>query len=228
MKYDRSYVLQCPECLENIHLGYAGPKGMQQHQGSKKCRASITKMEKEKKNQKIRTLFEVGLCKSANSTTQQASPQQPILNNIGPLSKPAILVSNGEGLTVSEATSTRKGCVAAWTLLDTLSKRVQELEENDKLPIGDIGDELAAFNKASAEAACAGVSDEAVWEAINPQLDRLLGFGKSTEEVLLLLRRGEKGLQGLLGFLEYVVGEKGVAGSLLEGKINLLVETIDK
>jgi len=121
----------------------------------------------EKKNQKIQTLFEVGLSKSANSTTQQALPQQPILNNIGPLSKPVILVSNGEKLTVSEAASMRKGCVAAWTLLNMLSKRVQELEENDKLPIGDIGDKLATFNRASAEAACVGVSSEAVWEAIS-------------------------------------------------------------
>jgi len=36
------------------------------------------------------------------------------------------------------------------------------------------------------------------------------------------------GLRGLHGFLAYLVEEKGMGGPLLEGKMNLLVETIEE
>jgi hypothetical protein len=96
------------------------------------------------------------------------------------------------------------------------------------VPVANVGDELEGYNKEVAKAICNDVSTDEVWETVNPFLDRLLGFGKSKEEIRLLLRRGEKGLRGLHGFLAYLVEEKGVGGPLLEGKINLLVETIEE
>ena len=79
----------------------------------------------------------------------------------------------------------------------------------------------------TAKAMC-GVNAEEVWETVNPFLDWLLGFGKSKKEIRLMLRRGEKGLRKLHCYLAYLVEEKGVGNPLLEGKINLLVETIEE
>jgi len=103
---------------------------------------------------------------------------------------------------------------------------IHGLEHDERIAIGAVEDELAYFSRDSTAATCSDADDNEVWEVVNPSLDRLLGFGRSKINVRALLRRGQQGLSGLHGFLEYLVKERGVGGALLEGKINLLLDAI--
>jgi hypothetical protein len=40
IKYCIDFKVECPLCKEMIPIGYAGPNGLTQHQGKKKCRAT--------------------------------------------------------------------------------------------------------------------------------------------------------------------------------------------
>ena len=51
-----------------------------------------------------------------------------------------------------------------------------------EVPIATEGDEILGFGRARAEAECASVPNDEVWEVVNPGLDRLLGFGRSVVE----------------------------------------------
>ncbi len=102
------------------------------------------------------------------------------------------------------------------------------LERNQEILVTEAGDEMAGYSREVAEAICTGVPDDEIWETVNPLLDWLLGFGKAQEEVRSLLQRGENGVRGLHQFLVYLVEDKEIVGGLLEGKVNLLLEAIDR
>jgi len=57
--YSVDFKVECPLCKEMIPVGYAGPIGLVQHQGKKKCRATCEQNQKNKKKANIRTLFDV-------------------------------------------------------------------------------------------------------------------------------------------------------------------------
>jgi len=82
--------------------------------------------------------------------------------------------------------------------------------------------------RANAEAHCAGVDNDEVWEIINPALDRLLGFGRPINEIQSIIRRGPKGINGFCEYLEYLITEKGLKGGLIEGKVSVLIDAIGK
>ncbi|KAF8148022.1 hypothetical protein B0H34DRAFT_803153 [Crassisporium funariophilum] len=75
-------------------------------------------------------------------------------------------------------------------------------------------------------AECLGTNKDEIWEVVNPALDRLLGFGRSFEDVQSLVCRGEKGVAGFREYLTYLVEEGGVAGALLEGKVETLLSAM--
>ena len=56
-KYDVSTTARCPLCDDDIQVGTAGPQGLDQHQGKKKCLATIGKKKEEERNGKNLTLF---------------------------------------------------------------------------------------------------------------------------------------------------------------------------
>jgi len=47
----------CPLCQDAVLVGTAGPKGLEQHKGKKKCLANIEKRKKVEKEAKTLTLF---------------------------------------------------------------------------------------------------------------------------------------------------------------------------
>jgi hypothetical protein len=67
---------------------------------------------------------------------------------------------------------------------------------------------------------------EDAWEKFDRPLNTLLQ--KSPEELQNLVRIGEKGLKGLCCFLEYLVVHHQVSGNLLEGKIDRLMQAMNK
>lgn len=65
------------------------------------------------------------------------------------------------------------------------------------------------------------------WEALDPVLNRLLGYGKTAEKLAEEVRRGPKGLDGVLELIQHFVATfDSVTGKLLEGKISKLLEAI--
>ena len=122
----------------------------------------------------------------------------------------------------------RKGCDLAWKLLQQLQEATDALESNPDISYAKEGDELAGFSREAAISTYGMVENAEIWEAVNPTLDRILGFGRTKEEIRTIVRRGERGLQGFCSFLGYLVEEKGVTGGLLEGKINTLLAAINE
>ena len=64
------------------------------------------------------------------------------------------------------------------------------------IPTARADDEISGFGRAQDEAQCAGVADDEIWEKVNPGLDRFLGFGRSSDDVVLAVRGGEMGVKG--------------------------------
>lgn len=71
------------------------------------------------------------------------------------------------------------------------------------------------------------VAKEDAWEVLDPMLNNAVGWGMSAEEVVPLIRRGEKGVEGLWKYVRGFVVEYGVPGALLEGKMAVLLKAIE-
>ena len=72
-KYDVSTTATCPLCNEAVFVGTAGPKGLEQHKGKKRCLTNIEKRRKDKKEAKTLTLFSFLQCQdkeTAPTTTE--------------------------------------------------------------------------------------------------------------------------------------------------------------
>ena len=119
-------------------------------------------------------------------------------------------------------------CFLGWDIINRLQVAAQRIGLN--IPIAEEGNEISAYaGKENAEAHCAGVlNNDEIWEKINPGLDRLLGFGRSMDDIRSLIRRGPKGIDGFCEYLEYLIVEKGLNGHLIEGKISVLIDAIGK
>jgi hypothetical protein len=69
---------------------------------------------------------------------------------------------------------------------------------------------------------------EDLWEeVINGLLKQSLGWGKETD-IKSVVRRGPRGVEGLVKFVEYFVESRGVDEALFEGKLARLMEEMDK
>ena len=120
------------------------------------------------------------------------------------------------------ADTERDGCPDAYALkllaqLDcatqALPKHVPEAEAHDEiacvLSVGDPDDPSEA------------------WEYLDPALNRLLGYGSSVEDVAQRVRRGPLGVEGLGRLIRRFVVHHGITGSLLEGKLGILMSAIE-
>jgi len=118
----------------------------------------------------------------------------------------------------------RNGCPDGWLLLDRLHAAIGNIPCN--IPEGKQGDELASFNHNTALTACARIPLDELWENLNPGLDRMLGFGRPMDEIQAIIQHGPMGVEGLVEYLQVLVKEGGVVGSLIEGKVSTLIDAI--
>ena len=54
----------------------------------------------------------------------------------------------------------------------------------------------------------------------------MLGFRRPKSKIQELVRCGEMGLQGFCEYLEVLINQGSIVGSLIEGKVSTLVEAI--
>ena len=104
-------------------------------------------------------------------------------------------------------------------ILATLEKAVRSLPV---LPDASESDEIAVFS----ENIPTDLAKEDAWEYLDPMLNRFLGFNRSEESIYNELRGGARGLEAMIRYLKDFVGQYQIDGSLLEGKIQRLVNVI--
>ncbi len=69
--------------------------------------------------------------------------------------------------------------------------------------------------------------DEDAWEYIDCMLNRVISFGKPIEELAALLKCGSHGMDGLCQWLDLCINNFNISESLLEGKIQRVLNAID-
>jgi hypothetical protein len=111
-------------------------------------------------------------------------------------------------------------CPLSVQLLQQFRERIDSLSES----VGEAGDdhELAQFAGDTSALEDQGAD---VWETWDPILNRLLQ--RSKQELRNLVKRGERGLIGLHRLFEHLVVEHGIVGSLIEGKLQRLMDAMD-
>ena len=71
--------------------------------------------------------------------------------------------------------------------------------------------------------------DEDAWEdVVNPTLDRVLGFGRSTDSLRALIRRGKYGMDSLHQYLTSCVSDLNIDAAMFEGKVERLIEVMEQ
>jgi len=256
-KYDVSTTVRCPLCEDDIQVGTAGPRGLEQHQGKKKCLATIEKKKQDERSAKNLTLFSFLQRKDKGEPLSAAEAARDIKSRnaesssriiVRPLSALEYADKNhrndpGDGGLEGLGTQDDNGKDDARTdERGEMSNRRKGCRDGwrvlDQLrgAIGKIpynvpeaksSDELAGYNRSTALSACSGIPQDEIWENINPGLDRMLGFGRPKGEIQELVRRGEMGVQGFCEYLEVLVDDGGIVGGLIEGKVSALVEAIE-
>lgn len=66
------------------------------------------------------------------------------------------------------------------------------------------------------------VPQNEAWEVLDRTLNNAVGWGRTAEEVVPILRRGGNGVEALCRYVEHFVLGYGVTGTLLEGKMSVL------
>jgi hypothetical protein len=208
-------------CQDAVLVGTAGPKGLEQHKGKKKCLANIEKRKKVEKEAKTLTLFsflqlqDKETASTATETLRMEEKQKAAIASLilvsgsthPPLDEevaetdtavpPAREGSDDEHTRTMQETAggrereKRKGCQHAWLLLGQLQAAIRTIPH--RTPEGRASDELAKFNRCTASTVCATVTQDELWKCVNPALDRMLGFGRSNKEIQEIIRRGAFG-----------------------------------
>jgi hypothetical protein len=95
------------------------------------------------------------------------------------------------------------------------------------VPEGAIDDQLAVLS-GDFSLEVATINPDMLWEYINKATDRVFGYGMGVQELSALIRRGRYGMDGVCTWLEHAVVKLGSEAILLEGRIGLLIEAMER
>jgi hypothetical protein len=91
----------------------------------------------------------------------------------------------------------------------------------DTVPLGLPEDSLAALSYSPKDLL---LDDQDAWEdVVNPTLDRILGFGVTSDAIRDLIRRGRYGMDSVYRYFHTCVHDLGIHAGLFEGKIERLL-----
>ena len=226
MIYEESFRVECPECREMIQVGRAGPLGITQHQGKKKCQATKKGKAAEVAAGRQPTLFSLGFSR-ANRQPQsrhanEASVSSHVGNWLGTSQASIITVDLNENVPPPHPC-----CPDAAGLLTKLRGAAKRLTSDDEVS-SNTKNELADFIGHPTCLVSLDTPIDDVWELADPILNRALGFGRSQVELQALVQQNHIGTTGLCNFIEYLLVEKHVSPGLLEGKVERLVGAINE
>ena len=107
--------------------------------------------------------------------------------------------------------------------LEALVKQIPE-----SIPEGSENDRLAPFGNDPRDQDVTDLEGDELWEAsLNQFLKEALGWGNDSR-MDGVVRRGKKGMDGVLEFARYFIEERGVSEGLFEGKFSELVDALEK
>ncbi|KAJ8518371.1 hypothetical protein ONZ45_g4578 [Pleurotus djamor] len=122
---------------------------------------------------------------------------------------------------IHKAASQEGCCKMGIQLINDLEARIQHLPADT--PIAGADHPLARF---AGDPRGSVADGEDAWEVWDQPLNMVLRTN-SQDELRSLICRGEYGLTGLCRLLRYLVYEQRIAGALLEGKVERLLEAMD-
>ena len=103
--------------------------------------------------------------------------------------------------------------------MKSLPESIAEALESNKLAV--FGGDPRGFDDPA-------LSADDLWETgLNDILKATFGWGKDGD-MDMIIRRGRWGLDGLVDFVVYFVKEHGISEGLFEGKLEYLIEELEK
>jgi hypothetical protein len=107
-----------------------------------------------------------------------------------------------------------------------LISRLRNLAANlpASVPLGSENEPLSCFATSPVDSIPPG---EDAWESvINPTLDRVIGFGKSTPEIASFIRRGPLGMDGFCNWITACIEDLGISTDILEGRLERVMQAM--
>ncbi|KAG6848307.1 hypothetical protein H0H93_001364, partial [Arthromyces matolae] len=191
----------CPDCYARINCGTAGLSNLNlQHRGTKKCRETAAKRDKNMK-------------KSKNQSILAFMKPKPI-----PI--PSTVASVGI-LHPSSSIAPQNNVPAVISKLRSLTARLPAT-----IPNATPSDDLAIFGCDPVTFDNPDLLPDEIWEdSLNKTLKSVLGWSRE-KDLTQVIRQGPLGMDGLLSFVEYFVVTRGVSEVLFEAKLEYLIETL--
>lgn len=235
-------IVVCPDCGEEVSVGNGGIENFKKrHRGKKKCRERRAEKEAEARRRlgpKI-TNWLVPSAKQKRVQPTVSSPP-PVTSRItldtdlpGPSStcrseSPFVDIESVDARPASPAIPspppsdrTARQEPLADALLRRLKAAIDELPSC--VPEAKAADRISSF---ATTAIPLGLAPDEAWEALDPVLNRFLGYDVTAEGLAAEVRRGEKGMSAFWRYLNSWVTEYNIDGALLEGKVNKLISAI--
>lgn len=103
--------------------------------------------------------------------------------------------------------------------------RAATLQLPTSVSIGTFSDSLSRFS-GNLEADFALGEYQHMWEMVDTELDRVIGFEKSIAEIAYLIRRGRLGMDGMCNWLSQCLSRADISAEVLERKMDRLLEAI--
>jgi hypothetical protein len=216
---------QCPDCGTRVHCGIIGLANLEKrHRGTKTCIEAKDKRDKEAKKKKNGSLLTFFLRPRAVAVPSIIPTSAPVHSYKMPATEPSDVDF------IISATSEKKD--VAKSLLPRVSGFLDKLQHSiknipDTVPEAGDNDTLAIFSRNPKGFDHENLDPDSLWEEVlNPLLKSTLGWGTegNMDEII---RRGSKGVEGLLAFVKYFIEERGVSDSLFEGKLSNLMHFLE-
>ncbi|KAF7970084.1 hypothetical protein HWV62_25070 [Athelia sp. TMB] len=241
----------CDLCNDDIHISFGGEKNWKQHIESKNHLKNVPKSpppsmdDKPVKIATKLTSFFTKLPLRRSRSPQSAAGVAPSSMDPPRLSEPAgsshlSISARDTDLAPSVAIDTDLGTATLpidVDLADGPSQPVSNaarllarvhaaaLQLPTSIPIGSFSDSLSRFS-GNPEVAFTLEEYESMWEMVDKELNRVIGFEKSIADIAYIIRRGKLGMDGMCNWLSICLNRADIPHDLLEPKLGRLLEAI--
>lgn len=240
----------CPDCSARIHCGTVGIANItKRHQGSAVCKAKKAKNDKKAaQNLKKNTILDFfGKARIAPAVPSSILASKPVLS-LG--IEPSIINTTTNPLLLPADHAPPLDRVAATqTIARTTTSKLApasqvdagtSIEENflakfhrlinslpDSIPEATEYDTLAMFGGNPQDCDDPSLDGDDLWEEVlNGMMKNVFGWG-TEGDMKNVIRRGRKGLDGLLNFVKFFVVKRCVSMGLFEGKLSHLIHALE-
>ncbi|KAJ7573003.1 hypothetical protein C8J56DRAFT_1133363 [Mycena floridula] len=208
----------CPACHTDVNIGHVGISNWsKRHLGSEICARNLVQWKAEQQKAGQQNMLQGWFAKGAAKKAAQVPPTvmpPALIQSLAPTVvssavEPVLALSSGDPMGLHYLAILQKKVATI-----PFSVPEGQVEENDAM--ASFGVDPKAYDP-----------DEEAWETLDPILNRFLGYGTTAEIVAGKVRRGLCGLDGLVAHLAHFIQDRGITGSLLEGKMKVLMDALD-